>query len=460
MLSDFQNGKHLSLDEYDAQHWKMFKLAANLNLIYEVQNIKYSFSQLIVENIENRFIHHDKVLADLETRIFNLIEGSERMNTFFEHNKLVNRNGENVVNIYFNHSINEAANGSFCVLEMDGTFSFFIKKENVPLQTIKEMIISSKGNRGYLGKAIAPMGLFRFITSCLYDDNFNKEAMTIIFQDGSVQNVSLDRLESQTFDYYERTALSIESKENLVYIQNLESILNHKVEFVKGMNAVNSARDHQLLVSQYKIDFADQFSYLSVDTTYVDAALHALTHSLAAYLTAKEDGNSVWISDRNKQHFYIRGMASFLEKDEQLFLLEDVPAEAELLIDYLQNYFEGVQIALKLVVGKEVGRVYILDSAKRELYSSELTLSWEKEIIRGLSRVICDQANEVERRSEKFHHIQGQLSLKQLSKQSVQQTQQQAIKQLGERKITEKPWIYQPLFEEHGLFIGKFIEDR
>ncbi|WP_128895861.1 hypothetical protein [Longirhabdus pacifica] len=488
MLIELKDGKDIDLHAWTKQELKLFKLAVTLNLVYEVKQKSYRFSTYVIHHMENAFERHDEVLEQLENVTFSLRGAPTHVVDFFRSNGLMHSTCEKTVSVYWNDDMFGAPLGSFIVLHHEGHYMMFKKTTHALLTQWNAILQSTQGNKGYLGNMIIPMVLFRFMMEQLFakekynmdrqKELYNQHAASIVFSDGSMQTIQHPAKVTSTFEYYERIMGKEEVKEDntLAFVQHVESMLLEQKSLVRGMNSVETARKKQLFVSHYQVDFVDSFSSLTVDTAFISAAEFGLVQALESYLQWKENENelhqqhatastspSIWIGDRNETHFYLRGMAAFVEEDKPLRIVVSLPASIQHLIQFLKEQTGvEVRIALKSIVGEDIGRMYVVKEQGEVLYESEITMTLLAAMRRGLCKVISDTVNDIQQESEwkltRPTIMNSSIPYSMLNRRSSDEVQRALMKQLEGRTIVEKPWIQQPLFQQQRIWIGKFTE--
>ena len=461
ILSEFRGGSEFRLSKQNKDYLMILKFCLQHNLLYEVLNKEYPFSGLILEYFENRYHNHYSILDDFINKTFIFNNGPESFNSFFALNGLIRATDENH-HIYFNHSIVEAPLNSICVYINNGKMGIFIKRDEVNYQSVVCIIDKITGNEGVLGEKIGPLILFQFITSFLYDKDFNENELVIVLQNAVTHRALLNETELQTFMHYEREISPIE--DSLEFVRNMESLFKSELYFIKGINNESSSRKNQLLVSQYKVDFQGGFSFLSVGKNYMDAAKYGVTHSIEAYLNKKSSSQVKWVSDTDRYTYYMRGLASFIPESGDLVEIVNLSDEINKYISFIIETFtiEKVKVAVSFVIPDNLGTIHLLDQDNRLLYKSLLVSDWEKEILRGLCYVISNLANDIN--SDDFNHslLTKTITLEDLIQESLdnESLYEAVLNNLEGREIREEIWLLQPLLGKSGVYVGRFSEER
>ncbi|MDQ8057829.1 hypothetical protein RER83_16520 [Bacillus velezensis] len=458
ILAEYRNPKMLSLVNQSNDYLKLFKFALKSGLLIEVKGKANHLTTLITQNIENRFEDFETILEDLDERSIELKGAPEQVISFFMNNGILDDEREQKSIIYFNDNIREAPLKSICIeINESGRSFLFKKKSKEQYDFLKRYANQYPKADGELARRILPFLVYVYVTSDLYESERQVQD-TLLLEDGTIISIPEKDI-TGVIENYERKLPNVNDDE-LTIIQKLESAFVNCPLFKCEFNSTETSRINQFMAAHYQIDINNDFKYMSTHINYKKAALHTLMHSIEKFLTYESERNkenTLWIADLDKDHFYIRGIASFIKKESSIHLIERIDITAKKLLQtiYHMTEIKEVLIGIDYLFKKDVGIVYLIDEDHYILYKSEVTTDFNESIIRGLTEIISNKANGLLKKGESV-----ELSSFQVRdigrKRPNSLILAEMLEVFSDYDIKEKPWIYQPLFESSNLLIGSF----
>ncbi|MBP3038189.1 hypothetical protein J9303_01535 [Bacillaceae bacterium Marseille-Q3522] len=457
----FRQGNYLDLTDKSNQYKKLVKFSLENDLIHQPTVIKESLSDFILDFLENTFDDYVSILEGLLSVKWELISAPEYVHAFFKehgliHESIAKKYTQRVIWMEGNKDI-KLSLGDLCVVRQFGSYVLFFYTEK---SDHKQAVLllgkdDEQNTKLSIGEHILSMHLFLKYVNKLQNEA-ETDIMTRISENGQVNQINKQDI-AGTYSQYERTFTKPYAENNLAYIQAVESKFRQFKTLSISINEEDGMYRNKLNIAQYEIKVEDDFIYTAFNYTYRDAATYALTHVLEKYLQRKANHRERWVAENTKERFYIRGMASFLKPDKA-YRLTDIPQHIKNKITYITDFPEdifAIHIVAHYLYKSYVFYLYLLDQDNHVLYKSDISTQLEEEINRGLAYITASVINQVERKKDIFPQPLSTLAYPETAV-SDEVIYKEMIHDTRYLDVEEAAWAYQPEFERHGLFIGRF----
>lgn len=457
----FCHGNYLNLTDKSNQYKKLIKFCLVNHLIYQPTEEKGNLSEFILDIVENTFDDYVPILEELVSTKWEIISAPAYVLNFFKENGLINP----IIDKYIQRVIWIEKNkdtrlslGDLCVVHQSGNYVLFFYRENSDLKQAGLLLgkEDDQSRKLPIGDHILSMHLFLKYVNKLQDEA-ETDIFTRVSDSGQVDWINKKDI-AGTYNRYERTFTNPYLENNLEYIQALESKFLQFETIPFSINEGDGIYPNKLNIAQYEIKVDDAFTYTVFDYTYKDAAIYSLTHVLEKYLQSKANSKERWIAENTRERFYIRGMAIFLTTKNAYYLLTHLPQHINNKIQYVIDCSEqisDIDIVVHYIYKSYVFYIYILDQEQRILYKSDITTQMEEGINRGLAYITASIINQVEIKKDLFHQSLSTSTYPE-TVVSDEMIYKEIIHDTRHLDIEESAWAYQPEFEPHGLFIGRF----
>ncbi|MDM5302503.1 hypothetical protein QUF44_13050 [Bacillus subtilis] len=465
ILSYFNNGAILNLNDKDADYKKLIKFSITNDLIYQPPSEKEKLSSLIYDYIENAFDDFQPVLHYVSSTNFMIDEAPKFVTDFFgKHLLLNNLKSENQTQVIKwiekYDDIPQVQPGDLCILNKGNNYALFIYNENQDILQANSLLKNKNysSNAHILGKEILPMKIF--IKLVRYATN-QEEArkITLLDESGLTETVSKNKI-NDTLQHYERTYLSAD-RELLEYIKEIESKYSQFYPLKIKINNEDGLYPVKLNISSYEISVNHDFSYLVFDFNYKQAAFYALTHVLEKYLNSFDSQKGVWLAETTMERFYIKGLASVLPVEDNFYQLSEVPDDIQQKISFIKGLSPNIteiKIVVQDIFQTDVFFLYLLDQDQRVLFKSDISIDLKEEVLRGLASVTALLINKIDVVEE---YVVKSMKLRpfRLREHSTTKIYNNILEITQSHNISETTWVYQAEFEPLGLYIGKFFRN-
>lgn len=461
ILAYFQQGNYLHLSDKDRQYKKLLKFAIVNDLIHPPYEER-ELSNFLLDYLENAYDDYKPLVEKLKRTKWELLSMPETIQLFFKKHGLISssnvkRKTQRILWLD-EHSNLQPTKGDLCVIHQAGNYVLFFYTKEVDYFLAQSIVgeIDDQNKTISISDEILSMHLI-----IKYVDYLQKKTklniITKVTSYGHVDRMNKQKI-TDTYEQYPRTFPTVYDDNNLEFIQAIESKLKDFQGTSFTINEGSGIYSNQLNIAQYEIKVNNNFTYTAFDYTYRRAAEYCLTRIIEKFLQQKTEITEHWVSERSKERFYIRGMASFLEKNNQYFRLRNLPRSIKKKIKYittLSTQITNLHIVIQYIYHSYIFQIYLLDQDQRILYTSDLSHELLEEIDRGLAFVTASVINRVEIKKGTMNNHLTSLDFPEIEI-SDQHLYEKLLSDTRHLQIEERAWVFQPYFEPHGLFIGKF----